>query len=89
MHVSCHCCYMLWQCARSTDVHVCAAWMHLRLLLLPLQAYWLLLCTTVLAGACSSVGSLGASVSVEREWPKVLCGSNTAALSKVNSGLCV
>jgi hypothetical protein len=51
-----------------------------------MQAYWALLATAVLAGACSSIGSLGASVSVEREWPKVLCGSNTAALSKINSG---
>jgi hypothetical protein len=50
------------------------------------QAYWGLLAATVLAGACSSLGSLGAAVSVEREWPKVLCGSNTAALSKINSG---
>jgi hypothetical protein len=52
-----------------------------------LQAYWVLLVTTAVSGACSSVGSLGASVSVEREWPKVLCGSNTAALSKINSGV--
>jgi hypothetical protein len=53
------------------------------------QVYWPLLCTTVIAGACSSIGSLGASVSVERECPKVLCGSNTAALSKINSGVCL
>ncbi|KAF8060042.1 solute carrier family 40 member 1 [Scenedesmus sp. PABB004] len=46
-----------------------------------------LLWTTVLAGACSSVGSLGAAVAVEREWPAVLCGDDAARLGQVNSVL--
>jgi hypothetical protein len=40
----------------------------------------------MLAGASSSVGSLGAAVAVEREFPKVMCGGDTSALSKVYSG---
>lgn len=46
-----------------------------------------LLWTAVLAGASSSIGSLGAAVAVEREYPKILCGEDSARLTNVNSGM--
>lgn len=50
------------------------------------QLHRALLATTMLAGASSSVGSLGAAVAVEREMPAVLCAGNAASLSKLNAG---
>lgn len=48
--------------------------------------YWALISTCMLAGASSSVGSLGAAVAVEREHVKVLCGDHSAGLRKLNAG---
>eukprot|EP00775_Hariotina_reticulata_P006954 gene6954-7170_t len=59
--------------------------LHTNLITLGGTVYWLLVSVTMLAGASSSVGSLGAAVAVEREYPKVICGADTSALSKVNS----
>ena len=38
------------------------------------------------AGSVSSLGSLGNSLSVEREWTKTLCGSDSEALARLNAG---
>lgn len=48
---------------------------------------WILTVIVLLAGASSSIGSLGAAVAVEREYAKTLCGHDSAALRKLNSGL--
>lgn len=48
--------------------------------------YWGLISVVLLAGASSSVGSLGAAVAVEREYSKTLCGDDSAGLRKLNSG---
>lgn len=47
---------------------------------------WILNVIVLLAGASSSIGSLGAAVAVEREYAKTLCGHDSAALRKLNSG---
>lgn len=49
--------------------------------------YWSLACLTLLAGASSSIGSLGAAVAVEREYAKALCGGDSTALRKLNAGV--
>lgn len=49
-------------------------------------AYWLLISFVLVAGASSSVGSLGAAVAVEREHAKILCGDCSTALRKLNAG---
>ena len=48
--------------------------------------YWGLTNVTLLAGAASSIGSLGAAVAVERDYAKTLCGDDSGALRKLNSG---
>jgi hypothetical protein len=52
----------------------------------PQALYWSLTATCMVTGASSSVGSLGAAVAIEREHTKVLCGTDSAALRKLNSG---
>jgi hypothetical protein len=47
--------------------------------------YWSLTCIMLLAGASSSIGSLGAAVAVEREYAKTLCGDDSSALRKLNA----
>jgi hypothetical protein len=47
--------------------------------------YWCLTCIMLLAGASSSIGSLGAAVAVEREYAKTLCGDDSSALRKLNA----
>ncbi|KAK9837511.1 hypothetical protein WJX81_007687 [Elliptochloris bilobata] len=49
--------------------------------------FWGCNAATVLFGAASSLFALGSSLAVEREWPKVLCGGDSAALSRLNSGM--
>lgn len=49
-------------------------------------AFWGCAAVTVAAGAASSLFALGSSLAVEREWPKVLCGGDSAALSRLNAG---
>ena len=43
---------------------------------------------TIFVGSASSVGALGASLSVEREWTKTLHHSDPAKLAKLNAGAC-
>jgi hypothetical protein len=43
----------------------------------------------LVAGASSSVGSLGAAVAVEREHAKIMCGDDSTALRKLNAGALV
>jgi hypothetical protein len=47
--------------------------------------YGVLISITLLAGASSSIGSLGATVAVEREYAKTLCGDDSTALRKLNA----
>jgi len=51
----------------------------------PAAAYWALMCVAILAGCSASVGAQGATLSVEREWTKVLCGAEHSALAAVNA----
>ena len=48
---------------------------------------WLLLGVVVVAGAVSSLGALGATLSVEREWVKVLCALDSADLAATNAAM--
>lgn len=48
--------------------------------------YWSLISIVLLAGASSSIGSLGAAIAVEREYAKTLCGDDSTALRKLNAG---
>lgn len=50
------------------------------------RLFWLLAGAAMFLGASSSIGSLGAAVAVEREHTKVLCGDDSTALRKLNSG---
>lgn len=47
--------------------------------------YWVIISITLVAGASSSIGSLGATVAVEREHAKTLCGDDSSALRKLNA----
>eukprot|EP00887_Chlorella_sp_A99_P000187 scaffold13.g187.t1 len=49
--------------------------------------YWACLLAALGAGAASSLGALGATLSVEREWTRALCGADSAALARVNSAM--
>lgn len=49
--------------------------------------FWVLLAATVAAGCVASVGGMGSTLSVEREWTKALCGHDSAELARVNSGM--
>ena len=48
--------------------------------------FWALLAATVASGCLASVGGMGSTLSVEREWTKALCGHDSAELARVNSG---
>jgi len=47
--------------------------------------YWGLVVIAVATGSASSIGSLGASLSVEREWTKALCAGDSDNLAKMNA----
>lgn len=44
------------------------------------------LCPTA-CGSISSVGAMGSTLAVEREWAKALCQGDSAALASLNSGV--
>lgn len=44
-------------------------------------------CRRTAAGAVSSLGSLGSTLSVEREWTKALCGGEAEELARLNAGV--
>lgn len=50
--------------------------------------FYSLLAVAMAAGAVSSLGSMGSTVSVEREWTKALCGERSEELAKLNAGGC-
>jgi len=47
--------------------------------------YWTLVVLTIITGSISSLGAMGASLSVEREWTKALCASDSEALAQTNA----
>lgn len=49
--------------------------------------YWLLVTCTIAFGSISTVGSMGSTLAVERQWTKALCLGDFAALSALNSGM--
>jgi len=50
-------------------------------------AYWFFVVIAMLAASISSVGALGATLSVEREWTKILSGNDTDQLASLNAGM--
>ena len=48
--------------------------------------FWIGAVSTIASGSISSIGSQGSMLSVEKEWTTALCGSDSAALAKFNSG---
>ena len=50
--------------------------------------FWIPVCATILIGSISSVGAMGSTISVEKEWTKSLCGTDSADLARLNSGDC-
>lgn len=46
---------------------------------------WLFMIATIILGASSGIGSMGVTVSVEKEWSKVVCGDDASRLSSLNS----
>ena len=50
--------------------------------------FWVLVGCTVLMGSVSSVGAMGSTLSVEKEWTLALCGADSAALARLNAGDC-
>lgn len=48
--------------------------------------YWLCVAYTVSLGSASSVGALGANLSVEKEWTKALCQGDSVRLANLNAG---
>eukprot|EP00891_Asterochloris_glomerata_P005298 jgi/Astpho2/5298/e_gw1.00075.46.1_t len=49
--------------------------------------FWIPVSATILIGSISSVGAMGSTLSVEKEWTKTLCGTDSAALARLNSGM--
>ncbi|PRW32971.1 TPR repeat-containing isoform B [Chlorella sorokiniana] len=49
--------------------------------------FWAGLVVTMAAGSASTLGALGSALSVEREWTKALCGSDSAALAHLNAAM--
>lgn len=45
------------------------------------------LAATMAAGSLSTLGALGSTLSVEREWTKALCSGDSAALAALNAGM--
>ena len=48
--------------------------------------FWACSTAAIACGAASSLFALGSSLAVEREWPKTLCGADSAALARFNAG---
>jgi iron-regulated transporter 1 len=48
-------------------------------------AYWTFVAIAMLTGSISSIGALGATLSVEREWTKTLSGPDTDQLASMNA----
>lgn len=48
--------------------------------------FWACSTVAIACGAASSLFALGSSLAVEREWPKALCGADSAALARLNAG---
>ena len=48
--------------------------------------FWALTVGSIACGAAASVGSMGSTLAVERQWTKALCCGNTEALAAMNSG---
>jgi iron-regulated transporter 1 len=53
----------------------------------PSTGFWALVGVAVAAGCLSSVGSLGAALSVEREWTRALSGGSSEQLAQINAGM--
>ena len=51
------------------------------------MAYWILVVATILAGSLSSLGGLGSTISVEKDWVKALANGDADVLARLNSGL--
>lgn len=49
--------------------------------------FWTGLVTVISAGAFSTLGALGSTLSVEREWTKALCGTDSTALAALNAAM--
>jgi len=47
---------------------------------------WVLTVACILCGSAASVGSMGSTLTVERQWVKALCRGDTTALAAMNSG---
>lgn len=48
--------------------------------------FWALTVGSIACGSAASVGSMGSTLAVERQWTKALCCGNTEALAAMNSG---
>jgi solute carrier family 40 (iron-regulated transporter), member 1 len=48
-------------------------------------AYWIFVVIAMVTGSISSIGALGATLSVEREWTKTLSGTDSDALAAMNA----
>lgn len=48
--------------------------------------FWALTAASIACGATASVGSMGSTLAVERQWTKALCRGDTTALAAMNSG---
>ena len=48
--------------------------------------FWACSAMAIACGAASSLFALGSSLAVEREWPRTLCGADSAALARLNAG---
>lgn len=48
-------------------------------------AYWVFVVIAILAGSISSIGALGATLCVEREWTKTLSGTDSVQLASMNA----
>lgn len=52
----------------------------------PAWMFWTCVTLLISLGSISSLGALGATVSVEKEWTKALCQGDAKRLSHVNAG---
>ena len=48
--------------------------------------FWLLVACTIVCGSAASVGGMGSTLAIERQWTKALCRGDSAALSAMNAG---
>lgn len=51
------------------------------------SSFWLSIVCLMVFGSISSAGALGSTLSVEREWTKALCQTDSKQLAKTNSGI--